>query len=94
MRPPLHQPSHEATEAQPWAPGDPPAHVHTYPYSQQPLLWIYTLGRWRYAVVHARHTSTGLIAYQVDININDQTPGNYSRTYQWDPACMRIIPRE
>jgi hypothetical protein len=57
-------------------------------------MWIYTLGQWRFAVVQARHTSPGHIAYQCDIRLGRHAWQSASTvTYQWDPACMRIISR-
>jgi hypothetical protein len=88
---PTDQPTHEATEIRPWRVGDPEPHIRTYPHGREPLLWIYTHGRWRYAVVQARHTYSDLLAVQTQIQISDRTRGNYSRTYRWDPACTRII---
>ncbi|MFC1410523.1 hypothetical protein ACEZCY_14795 [Streptacidiphilus sp. N1-12] len=84
----------EAVQARPWRQGDPKADVFVFPNMGAPMLWIYTEGRWRSAVVRARHRyPDGRTAYQVAIEL-DRTRDTHYRTYWWDPACMRIIRRQ
>ncbi|MGY5127340.1 hypothetical protein [Streptomyces nigrescens] len=82
----------EAVEVPPWAPGqDSPSTVQTWPRLSRPVLRIWIRGVWRRCpVIALHHYPDGRRAVQVDVHLDSDT-SYQARTYQWDPAAMRIV---
>lgn len=97
MYEPDFTPNEEATTVSPWRPGHPRAEVTVYPTGREPLLWIYTHAKWRYAVVEARHRYPFGTAYQVSIKLSPPEARwnrNLSGVYRWDTPAVQVCPRK
>lgn len=90
MPTPDHTSDHEALEIPPWKPGQPQPEVLVYPVGRQPMMWAYTGGQWRSAVVVARHRIGRHVAYQVRLHYSSN--GASYRIFRWGDGTL--VPRE
>ncbi|KOU50076.1 hypothetical protein [Streptomyces sp. WM6378] len=86
----------EPEQAPPWREGaGPPPQVWLWPRGDRPALWIRAAGRWRYAVVMARHEyADGRVVVQVDVRLPrqsaEQEAGVFTRFYRWPQDGLRV----
>ncbi|AWI32629.1 hypothetical protein [Streptomyces tirandamycinicus] len=82
--------STEPEQAPPWRPEDGPAPtVWLWPAGNRPGLFVLVNGRWRYAVVQARHDyPDGRVSYQVEVDVHGSTSIT-SRSYWWPQEGLK-----
>jgi hypothetical protein len=67
--------------------------VWTWPCMDQPALWLWSRGRWRWAIVRARQDwPDGRVAYQVAVDLDGSTAVR-TQAYWWPHEGLRVAHR-